>query len=944
MRLLQILSASLLTLKYCGRTLGWSVGGNYSSAASIAYSNLLLQLTLILAPLLLPSEQADGRITTALPRWATCAIPPPELELDLALDSTIDMNELRPFALQLAQEFTQVYDNYFQKLPTNDAMLHTAIPCPDSRKTVLRVLLHNIASIDTSVTKDRKETRSIQDIATKLLNILQSELFLQKTLLGSDNASGRTSQKQSPSVSITSGKSVAEDFLLQITATHPLEKQLPELVASQSSYLELLDSLYIAEKDTLLRNSYRAIFEGFKAACEGLVTPVADGIISSVQTMTEELVALYISHQLPYSLTLRQQVTIVDRSFTSLLTTDSLAVATVLQSPIFNSISRPNLLQFRYVGFDFEAHLHSVFRYLHDKSTGALTGNSGSAASYQLHSSEYLELIHSTENLKEEHAEQAEASARVLHLLVKLSSSHGYKSSSYSKSDAIRASTSDVLSIIDDALLPHLPCADKISFSVNDQFDALVHPIVTDFAPSLSHYQERRWSQLSGSADMFVVLGCVSADPLGQIVRFRLRIINSSGFKVPSFSIQVALRYNSYAPRGTLNSESETYKSYFSTSADWSSNSIEPVSLLADEPYTAPGDEYFLPGAYIEREFVYQLSDLGSFQLLPRLVFEDVEFEDSKVLFNSSEQQPNDATTSPGKVRPDVSDEEDPAIPSPVGRSKTDAVTIETVSLECEPFPVGLVHQLFPYGQYALNGNISSHPDAFPAGIPSAVFLQQWERLNTRAKDRIGVKLDDKLRSVVEASMLGLAESRLPLSEKLTLLSRRVEKFVTYSVQCAMAQSNVSPHESLARLGVAARVDLADEAHYMLLPSVSILSSFNTTGSSNDTSLLAWSLQTFRGDEIAILVSLPSRSVFSGTFTAPYSASTFVDSRLSAFSKNVGTVFDSKSPNSMKQPSVNSSTDCWMEVRCSNSHTLKVVLEDIGNMIFVLSVNSVLLV
>ena len=166
-------------------------------------------------------------------------------------------------------------------------------------------------------------------------------------------------------------------------------------------------------------------------------------------------------------------------------------------------------------------------------------------------------------------------------------------------------SSADVMAVIDDVLDAHM------SVPMSTKLPSTAPADLEETSSVISRIHEirdcRQWVQLNGSCDMFSVLGAVTCcDPITRCVDVCFRIVNSSGFKVPIFALQLLLGAHEQPDGKELVMSFET-------------EGHSPRS-----GGTASGVEYFLPGAIVERTFNFSVRRLGALFAVLRIVYQEL--------------------------------------------------------------------------------------------------------------------------------------------------------------------------------------------------------------------------------------------------------------------------------------------------------------------------------
>ena len=123
--------------------------------------------------------------------------------------------------------------------------------------------------------------------------------------------------------------------------------------------------------------------------------------------------------------------------------------------------------------------------------------------------------------------------------------------------------------------------------------------------------RERFWTTVSGSADLLTIQCSSIIDHNTMIADIYLRVYNSSGFKIPIFSLELLMNTHSYTNINTTTN----------TTTSSSNNNIMKQK----------GVEFFLPESYIERKFQYKIQKFTSFQAIVRLIYRDLVYDEDNI-------------------------------------------------------------------------------------------------------------------------------------------------------------------------------------------------------------------------------------------------------------------------------------------------------------------------
>lgn len=250
--------------------------------------------------------------------------------------------------------------------------------------------------------------------------------------------------------------------------------------------------------------------------------------------------------------------------------------------------------------------------------------------------------------------------------------------------------------IITSLTTPRVCCEDMLA-----TIDAMVEstgPLIY-IEPKNSHLSSPSWTRISGSSDPLTVLLYLDSFTRDNchVLRGYLRVVNTSGFKIPSFDIKILTK--------TTEQSIETHDGSF----------CQP--LLANDCII--GGRYMRPLSIIDRDFELSLSSFQLPQLKIRIVYTELEEESEQEGFAS---QANNSATRLSRSESVVS-----------AQSQQTAVsTCEEV--DCRSVSVGICQLLQPYGKYNFSAFTSLESLRKGGGIPPRVFRRQWDRLSLSSK------------------------------------------------------------------------------------------------------------------------------------------------------------------------------------------------------------------
>lgn len=335
------------------------------------------------------------------------------------------------------------------------------------------------------------------------------------------------------------------------------------------------------------------------------------------------------------------------------------------------------------------------------------------------------------------------------------------------------------------------------------------------------------WVRLTGSADPVVLLACYGLDDT-NIMHVHTRVINSSGFRIPYFSLQMFLKYRGDGFAKTGPGPVSNDANVRLPDAD---GSILDVVHLTDREIVIAGDEFFLPNALVEKEFQFKLLRFCSVDVVFRIIFSDLQSEDISNMFTV----PHPVIAADSVITASSLERSVSAMDVNMGLTKTttrqsSASRSFTNSINCEPLRIHTFSQLIPYGGGVFTSMTSLLDASMRTKIPLSVMQAQCGRMSHIGSGVVAfsdVLLDE------------MGVDNVPSALALAL---------------AVKSTNGSSHRLGASAAWLGQVEMAESK------------------GPNSSQLLGWCLQTVFGQEICIKVTIfPALAVSS----PPTAASSF---------------------------------------------------------------------
>ena len=239
------------------------------------------------------------------------------------------------------------------------------------------------------------------------------------------------------------------------------------------------------------------------------------------------------------------------------------------------------------------------------------------------------------------------------------------------------ASSEDVTAIILDVVSPRiglgLSAGDHTchrmplrSLEVSEEEKRQQEESLMDDALTYLSPRDRYWRQVSGSSDLITVLMSTEVNPSTCKVVVHVKAYNSSGFKIPSFRMELV------------------------TSSSNGTACFEQDGTIQ----SSDGVDYFLPDSYVYRVFDFTLLDFGAVDVMVQVVYSELTHTYKDIF--------------PGVVGVGVSSESrslskglrDSVRPS---TTTTTTTTTWTAVVESNPLRLSVSAQLLPYGRGGLS-------------------------------------------------------------------------------------------------------------------------------------------------------------------------------------------------------------------------------------------------
>ena len=426
---------------------------------------------------------------------------------------------------------------------------------------------------------------------------------------------------------------------------------------------------------------------------------------------------------------------------------------------------------------------------------------------------------------------------------------------------------------------------------------------------------------------------------------FNIRIINSSGFQIDSFLIQIFIRCNSlsYNRRifnNTIQNENNNlggpiFTPFFTNSTDTSNEnySMQQNNIfgISTEPV-----QYFDPNTMKDLHWKFSLSHFDSYSIMTKVIFPNMRIESDRNLnlFPPIEKLDNNNNNSsvPSKElssKLQMDDDEDNDNDGDNNMNKDDinhenikssSIKLESIEMNFIPYHIGIIHQLIPYGNHVINSNFDNNNDMM--GIPYFIYLSLWQRLQ---KCSISIPLDidnSFLNSITEeftfttttttTTTTGMnSECIKSLPTLKSKISTKILNLIDNSVKCDMSHPCNGKFHPMSRLGILSRVDCCCDCDihtkssfyndFIRLDKNINMMDTSTTDNNNNTScndddddlcVLIWCFQTAQNYEIIIKLCIQSELVVIENKTSKVLLKSWVEIRASNDSILISTLSD----------------------------------------------------
>lgn len=356
--------------------------------------------------------------------------------------------------------------------------------------------------------------------------------------------------------------------------------------------------------------------------------------------------------------------------------------------------------------------------------------------------------------------------------------------------NVFKRSTADIIGVMDDIISGHIntPWTCRNIIHPNTQSDVIskgLKHLIPDYDISqvLGNENDAFWQTISSSSDILTILAFIDCNEDTALLTLRVKIINSSGFKIiPLFELSLLLSYDGY-------------------DEDFPFDLTDAVN----QAYGCKHEMPFLPNEIVERMFKIQLKLLKPISIVIRMKYPELAIEEGIDMFSSIIN-----TCSENGNESHVHHEK---------KKNVNKTSILTTEIDCIPIRVGISYMLQPYGAGVFNAMstwlLLDNAGKDLPGIPLSVFRSQWDRL-------IGVQDNVWVTSDINVSNYNEQFQNSTISEIVT--------------SAVIGLQHYHCNKGASFIGMNARVQIDDDI----------------IEEKNNTSILAWSLQSYWGNEIAV--------------------------------------------------------------------------------------------
>jgi hypothetical protein len=412
----------------------------------------------------------------------------------------------------------------------------------------------------------------------------------------------------------------------------------------------------------------------------------------------------------------------------------------------------------------------------------------------------------------------------------------------------------DFAAVIQDVLAAHVYqtyCGRTVGIqqSLRSQFFEQQNPdgSNTELMDAVMDFNETSYTQISGGNDVLVVLAAIQyCDAQEQMIKLRLKVYNTCGFKVPYFAIQVLL-----AADQVLGACTDT--ALFTAEELHPQEAMGPAAMLfvgnlagLSTSNDLLGGEYLPSGAMVERELAIKLLYFAPVEIIVRIIYPDLSCDNTFLgAGETNEEDAGQVVKGPRYAAASIQQRSSAQFLTHFGAhvslaqagSKWDAL------LHCAPLYVPLSAMLQPYGGGAFSmykrcvllGRVQSQRESecSQPGIPWSVFHAQYLRLGSRHARTVSVLGYDLRQGKSEKKVGMLAQVLDCICESISTAGGLGMHFLgTDCVSVMDSQHSLATGNGLLFLYEPAELDGGKKTQSRLV--------------------LGWSLQTLWGGELAI--------------------------------------------------------------------------------------------
>jgi hypothetical protein len=356
--------------------------------------------------------------------------------------------------------------------------------------------------------------------------------------------------------------------------------------------------------------------------------------------------------------------------------------------------------------------------------------------------------------------------------------------------NVFKRSSSDIIGVMDDIITGHIntPWTCRNIIHSNTQSDVISNEIKDmipdyDISQVLGNENDAFWQTISSSSDILTILAFVDCNEDTDILTLRVKIINSSGFKIiPLFELSLLFSFDGFDEDFPFD-----------------------VTDGLNQAYGCKHEMPFLPNEIVERIFKIPLKIFKPMSIIVRMKYPELAIEEGIDMFSS-------VITSSNNISGETHLHHEK-------KKNSNRATILTAEIDCSPIHVGVCYMLQPYGAGVFNSMSSwlllDNVGKDLPGIPLSVFRSQWDRL---------IGNQDNIWIMYSSSIFDYNE------EFQNLTIAEIVTSVVISLQ------HYHCNKGAPFIGMNARVQIDDD----------------NIDEKKNSSILAWSLQSLWGNEIAV--------------------------------------------------------------------------------------------